>query len=142
MLVLLPYLRRLCVVMMLLLLLLELRDFVQYSCIKGTDAYEAAKDTNDCLWLLKIICGICLSYESSKPKIVSLHDALEQYIIFRQDTKSNGDIFKAFNSLVSVYEHLSGTLVHGTAYDDEINTIVSESSQDEPIAKKKATRLI
>ena len=110
--------------------------------VKGTDAYEAAKFTNDCLWLLKTIRGICLSYESSKTKVLSLDDALEQFITSCQDTKSNDDFFKAFNSLVSIYEHLGGTLVHGNAFNDEMNTIINDSSQDEAIATKKATRLI
>jgi len=94
--------------------------------LKGTDGYEAAKDTNDCIWLLNKIRSISLNYESTKPKFLSLDDALEQYVTFRQDTKSNDDYFKAFNEVVSVYEHLGGTLTHGTAFEVEMSTRVAK----------------
>ena len=84
--------------------------------LKGTDGYEAAKESTDCIWLLSTIRGISLNYESTKPKFLSLDDALEQYVVFRQDMISNDDYFKAFIGVVSVYEHLSGTLTHGTAF--------------------------
>lgn len=46
--------------------------------LKGTDGYEDAKGNNDCVWLLISIRGICLNYEGSRPKILSLDGALEQ----------------------------------------------------------------
>lgn len=110
--------------------------------VKGFDGYEAAKDGNDCLWLLKTILGICLKYESTKPKLLSLDDAMEQYVIFRQEGKSNDNYFKAFNSVVSVYEHLGGTLTHGTAFETEIAAIVATAvadSEDLATATKRAT---
>jgi len=42
-----------------------------------------------------------------------------------------------------VYEHLGGTLVHGTAFDDEMKAIVdATSTQDKGIARKKAIATI
>jgi len=70
--------------------------------------------------------------------VLSFDDGLEQNVVFCQEAKSNNDYFKAFNSLVSVYEHLGRTLIQGTAFDDEIDTLVKASTQDEKIVKKKA----
>ena len=94
--------------------------------LKGTDGYEAAKIANDCIWLLTTIRGISLSYESTKPKYLSLDDAQEQYVIFRQENKSNDDYFKAFIGVVSVYEHLGGVFTHGTAFQVEIASKVAK----------------
>jgi hypothetical protein len=113
--------------------------------LKGTDGYEAAKDTNDCIWLLTTIRGISLNYESTKPKFLSLDDALEQYVTFRQDTKSNDDYFKAFNGVVSVYEHLGGTLTHGKAFEVEMAARIATGIADgetEAVATKRATAII
>ena len=42
-----------------------------------------------------------------------------------------------------MYEHLGGTLVHGTAFDDEMKAIVdATSTQDKGIARKKAIATI
>ena len=98
--------------------------------LKGTDGYEAAKDANDCIWLLITIRAISLNYENTKLKLLSLDDALEQYVMFRQDTKSNDDYFKAFNGLVSVYEHLGGTLTHGKAFEVEMATRIATGIVD------------
>ena len=69
--------------------------------------------------------------------------------MFRQDSKSNDDYFKAFNGVVSVYEHLSGTLTHGTAFETEIATTVAEAvaeavadGEDVAVAMKRATAVI
>jgi hypothetical protein len=43
--------------------------------LKGTDGYDTAKDANDFIWLLNMIRGISLNYESTKPKYLSLGDA-------------------------------------------------------------------
>ena len=115
--------------------------------LKGTDGYEAAKEDSDSLWLLKTIRGIALNYESTKPKLLSLDDSLEQYLVFRQEGKSNDDYFKAFNGLVSVYEHLGGTLTHGNAFDTEIADIVAaavaaNAAADIVAAKKRATATV
>ena len=61
--------------------------------LKGTDGYEPAKGATDCIWLLSTIRGISLNYESTKLKYLSLDDALEQYVIFRQEKQSNDDFF-------------------------------------------------
>jgi len=113
--------------------------------LKGTDGYEAAKLANDCIWLLTTIRGISLSYESTKPKYLSLDDAQEQYVIFRQDKKSNDDYFKAFIGVVSVYEHLGGVFTHGTAFKVEIAAKVAKAvaeGDDADVAVKKETAVI
>lgn len=97
--------------------------------------------------MLKTIRGIALNYESTKPKLLSLDDSLEQYLVFRQEGKSNDDYFKAFNGLVSVYEHLGGTLTHGNAFDTEIADIVAaavaaNTFADVVTAKKRATATV
>ena len=96
--------------------------------IKGTDGYETTgQDACNCLQLLKTIWGTCLNYKSSKPIVLSPNNTFEQYIVLHREAKSNDDYFKAFNIIVSVYEHLGGTLVHGTAFDDETKAIVDAS---------------
>ena len=71
--------------------------------------------------------------------------ALEQYIVFRQDTKSNDDYFKAFIGVVSIYEHLGGTLTHGTAFEIEIAARIATGvadGEDVDVATKRATAII
>ena len=53
-----------------------------------------------------------------------MDDLLEQYVVFRQEGKSNNNYFKTLNYLVSVYEHLGGILTHGTAFSVEVAAIV------------------
>jgi len=113
--------------------------------LKGTDGYEAAKKSTDCIWLLSTIRGISLNYESTKPKFLSLDDALKQYVVFRQDTKSNDDYFKAFIGVTSIYEHLGGTLTHGTAFEIEIAARIATGvadGEDVDVATKRATAII
>jgi len=88
--------------------------------VKGTDGYETTKGTNDCLDTQNHL-GVCLNYESSHA------NTLERYIVFRQEGKSNDDYFKAFNSLVSMYEHFG---------DTEIKALVDASTHDKDIAQK------
>ena len=69
----------------------------------------------------------------------------EQYVIFRQDKKSNDDYFKAFNGVVSVYEHLGGTLTHGTAFEAEMAARVAKgvaAGEVEAVVEKRATAII
>ena len=86
-----------------------------------------------------------MNYKSTKPKFLRLNDALEQYVVFRQDSKSNDDYFKAFNRVVSVDEHLGRTLTHGTAFEIEIAARVATGVADDEdlaIATKRATAVI
>lgn len=113
--------------------------------LKGTDGYETAKTANDCIWLLSTIRGISLNYESTKPKYLSLDDAQEQYVVFRQDRKSNDDYFKAFIGVVSVYEHLGGVFTHGTAFQVEIAAKVAKAvaeGENAGVAEKRETAAI
>lgn len=106
--------------------------------------YKTAKENNDCLWLLRTIRGIELNYEITKPKLLSLGDSLEQFIVFRQEVKSNNDnYFKVFNGLVSVYDYLGGTLMHGTGLDAEVAAtivacaVAANAYEDVAVAKKR-----
>ena len=50
--------------------------------------------------------------------------------------KSNNDYFKAFIGVVSIYEHLGGILIHGTAFEAEMATGVAKAvaeGEDAPV---------
>jgi hypothetical protein len=85
------------------------------------------------------------SFKMAKPKLPSLNDALKQYIIFRQELKSNDDYFKAFSNIISVYKHFGGTLTHGTTFDAEIADMVAAAftaGEDVAVAKIRAIAVI
>jgi len=107
--------------------------------VKGTDGYDSAKDACDCKWLVMTIRAISLGFESSKARILCLDDALEFLMNLRQEGLSVDDFSKAYIAALLNYEHLGGTITHGTAFDSEVEAEVAlASKQDEDSARKKA----
>ena len=109
--------------------------------VKGTDGYDSAKDACDCIWLVTTIRAISLGFETSKARTLCLDDALEFLMNLRQDGLSVDDFSKAFTAAVLSYEHLGGTITHGTAFDSEVEAEVAlalANKQDEDRARKKA----
>ena len=94
------------------------------------------------LYFLKTIWGICLNYKNSEPNVLSLNNTLSNTLCYTEIQNKLMTIFKAFNIIFSLYEHLGGTTVHGTAFDDEMKAIVDASTQDKGFGQKKAIATI
>lgn len=84
------------------------------------EGYEAAKQDGDVVWLLEKIRDIVYKVDHSKPKELSVDDALQAIVQYRQSSDmSVSDYVKRLMAHVKVYESMVGTFgMTEKAYED------------------------
>lgn len=112
--------------------------------ISGQDGFFEKNTAKDVVWLVKIIRVLVTDFDNSMPEILSVSDALEKIVSYRQtENMENADYVKNLMALIKVYEQYCGPYgVHymeikrieehvstavdgnGNLFDDEMKSIL------------------
>jgi len=120
----------------------KLLSKVMQSKVAGQAGFSVKSEACDVVWLVQNVRALVTDFDSAMPEILSVSEALEKIINFRQSEKlENAEYVKSLLALVKVYEQYCGPygvhLKEEKRIDDHLATAVDEDGDPLDIATKK-----
>eukprot|EP00557_Chaetoceros_sp_GSL56_P009876 CAMPEP_0176482364 /NCGR_PEP_ID=MMETSP0200_2-20121128/3334_1 /TAXON_ID=947934 /ORGANISM="Chaetoceros sp., Strain GSL56" /LENGTH=389 /DNA_ID=CAMNT_0017878671 /DNA_START=187 /DNA_END=1356 /DNA_ORIENTATION=+ len=109
----------------------KLLSKIMQSKVAGQSGFSEKSETSDVVWLVKTVRSLVTDFDSAMPEILSVSEALERIITYRQPEKmDNAEYVRVLLSLIKVYGQYCGAYgVHLKAekcINDDIAALVDE----------------
>lgn len=123
----------------------KLLSKIMQSKVAGQSGFSEKSEASDVVWLVKTVRALVTNFDSAMPEILSVSEALERIITYRQHEKmDNAEYVRVLLSLIKVYEQYCGAYgVHLKAeksIDDDLAVLVDEDGDPIPDDEKHKKR--